>query len=313
MESFKPPRKSVLKRYLTDPLLYLGVALIVIGVSIATLYRQEKSSLVQRVSFLKGNLQIASNNNAAKSPEPPVIERQIAAEKPAVTEPVNPAPPAEAALAVAAKATVPAPAPSPALKAAAASPQVHIYYAEVPRAALEKIYEESQATGQFNTFGDYTAGILPDVAKRLSSPTLKISVLDRAEKSITKAQQMFAGVHDGELEDDIGLNTFIELGESENPNVFRGNLEVVRTWKEAASERAPASIQKSSYPAVFEMAPGAGFFIAGIMPRGPASTAAVGAHEEELTKQGPFQILKSPSFQSKESEFVIFVEFEKKP
>ncbi|RYZ84139.1 MAG: hypothetical protein EOP04_18620 [Proteobacteria bacterium] len=311
MVSFKPPRKSVVKAYLTDPMTYLAVALLVIGVSIATLYKKEQSTLVQRVSFLKGNnLQIASTNGLSTSGTNQTMngnggaQRNIAAESAAPAAPQPMTPPAATSTVVPASATIATP-PAAAAATSIAGPTVHVYYAEVPRVALEKLYQESQETGQFNSFGDYTAGILPDVAKRIASPLLKIRVLQKTDKSIAKAQQLFTGIQDPELGDAIGLNTFIELAEMEN-NVFRGNLEIVRSWKEF-SDRAPASIQKNSYPAVFELSPGAGFFVAGVLPRTRS------AHEDELSKQGPFQILKSQSFHNKESEFVIFIEFEKKP
>lgn len=323
MVSFKPPRKSVVKVYLTDPLTYLALAFVIIGISIATLYKEEQSTLVQRVSFLKGNnLQIASTNGlsvanqgqATARPDQSTAnldqatakqntmngnggnQRNIAAENksPAAPQPMTPPTSTSTVVPVSAKTAVDG-----------AGPVVHVYYAEVPRAALEKLYQESQETGQFNSFGDYTAGILPDVAKRIASPLLKIRVLEKTDKSISKAQQVFTGIQDSDVGEMIGLNTFIELAEMEN-NIFRGNIEIVRSWKDY-SERAPAAIQKNSYPAVFELNPGAGFFMAGVLPRTRS------AHEEELSKQGPFQILKSQSFHNKESEFVIFIEFEKKP
>lgn len=306
MQSFKPPRKSVLKSYLTDPLLYLAIALIIVGVSIATLYKKDKSNLAQRVSFLKGNVQIASTNGLDKKSSMETAVARLEAEVPSASPPKDTAPEVETTRRMASVETA-SPSAAAATKPAAAinGPVVRVYYAEVPRHALERLYAESQATGQFNSFGDYTAGILPDVAKRISAPSLKILVLEKAEKSITKAVQLFAGVHDHELEDVIGLSTYIELAEIEN-NSFRGNIEVIRSLRENG-ERASGSIQKNSYPAIFELGPGAGFFIAGVLPHGQLP------HEEQLVKQGPFRILKSPSFQNKESEFVIFIEFEKKP
>lgn len=306
MTAFKPPRKSAFMRYATDPLMYLIMALLVIGVSITTLYKKDKTDLAQRVKFLKGSLQIASTNGqdakteATAAPEAPQAV--------AVAESV----PAPTASLVAAPAT-------PAANAAVASgtTTAHIYYTEVPRRALERLYEESQATGQFNSFGDYTAGILPDVQKRITAEGLKIRILEKTAKTVTKNQQWFTGIHDNELDEDLGLSTFIELAESDN-NVFRGNLEIVRSLRELDLDKrslaatdpnaaAPAP-QKNSYPAIFEMGPGSGFFISGVLPR---KTRIV--HEEELTRKGPFEILRSPAFQNKETEFVIFIEFEKKP
>ncbi len=307
MMAFKPPRQSAFKRYATDPMMYLIIALVVIGVSITTLYKKDRTDLAQRVKFLKGTLQIASTNGQEE-------RKELVAEQ-------------EAAPAVAAETTAPAPrAPIPvaapataAVTAGAASgiTTAYIYYTEVPRRALERLYEESQATGQFNSFGDYTAGILPDVQKRITAEGLKIRVLEKSEKTITKNQQWFTGLHDNELDEDMGLSTFIELAETDS-NIFRGNLEIVRTLREAdmdkralaavdATAAAPAP-QKNSYPAIFEMAPGSGFFIAGVLPRKTRI-----AHEEELSRKGPFEVLRSPAFQNKETEFVIFIEFEKKP
>ena len=298
MESYKPPRKSFLKSYLTDPLLYLATALVVIGLSIGMLYKKQRSSLTQNMSFLKGTLQIASTNGSQGKLDEPH------------SGPLPPPPPIPSTQSPSVAQTAPA---SVAVKAAAATsgPIVRIYYTEVPRRALEKLFEESQETGQFNSFGDYSAGILPDVAKRISSSGLKIQILDKTEKAITKTQQLFAGVHDSELSDYVGFNTYIELADADSDTV-RGNLEIVRNWKEGG-ERTPASIQKSSFPAVFEMGHGAGFFISGIMPRGPSPHDFGNGAPDDLAKQGAFQILKSQSFQNKESEFVIFVEFEKKP
>lgn len=308
MMAFKPPRQSAFKRYATDPLMYLIIALVVIGVSITTLYKKDKTDLAQRVKFLKGTLQIASTKGHDAKKEA-VAEQE--APQAAAGAPV-PAPVASVA-ATAAPAT-------PAATAAVASgtTTAYIYYAEVPRRALERLYEESQATGQFNSFGDYTAGILPDVQKRITAEGLKIRILEKSEKTITKNQQWFTGMHDSELDEDMGLSTFIELAETDS-NVFRGNLEIVRTLREVdntdkralaavdASTAAPAP-QKNSYPAIFEMGPGSGFFISGVLPRKTRI-----AHEEELSRKGPFEVLRSPAFQNKETEFVIFIEFEKKP
>jgi len=313
METFKPPRQSPVARYLKDPLLYLVIAFVVIGITIFTLYKNDKSDLAQRVRFLKGSLQIANTNGQNKVSSEDEASTEVAAPKEvaAVT-------PTEVTTLAAAAEKVAAPSPSASKAATTLSgPTVYIYYAEVPHAALERLYQESQATGQFNSFGDYTAGILPDMQKRIMAPGMKIQILEKSEKSIAKTQQWFTGIHDSEFDEDLGLSTFIELTESEG-NIFRGNLEIVRSLREveldksrglAAVEQGLGSAQKSSYPAIFELGPGYGFFIAGVLPR-----KAQIAHEEELASKAPtFNILKSPAFQSKQSEFVIFIEFEKKP
>jgi len=310
MIAFKPPRQSAFKRYAKDPLMYLMIALIAIGISITSLYKKDKTDLAARVKFLKGTLQIASTKGqegkkefaAEQAAPPPPVSAQVGA-------------PAAPAASIAAAATAP-PAP-PTAAVASGTVTAYVYYAEVPRRALERLFEESQATGQFNSFGDYTAGILPEVEKRITAEGLKIRVLEKSVKVIAKNQQWFSGIHDSEFDEDLGLSTFIELAEHEN-NVFRGNLEIVRSLREIddktrnmatvdPSAAAPGP-QKNSYPAIFEMGAGSGFFISGVLPRKTRI-----AHEEELTRRGPFEILRSPAFQNKESEFVIFIEFDKKP
>jgi hypothetical protein len=39
---------------------------------------------------------------------------------------------------------------------------------------LQGIYEMSRGTGQFMSFGDYTAGILPEIEKRITPSNLNI-------------------------------------------------------------------------------------------------------------------------------------------
>ncbi|MBK9323972.1 MAG: hypothetical protein IPM97_13685 [Bdellovibrionaceae bacterium] len=302
MESYRPPRKSKWKSYLTDPLLYLAVALVVIGVSIGVLYKKDRSNLTQKGPFLKGTLQIASTNGSDSD--------RLRSRGEVPSPPSPPPPPAISSTTTAS----PPSSPTAAIKTAVTGTSgffVRIYYAEVPRRSLEKLYEESQDTGQFNSFGDYTAGILPEVAQRVNSSGLKIRILEKVEKAIGKTQQLFTGVHDSELAEYIGFNTVIELADTDNDTI-RGNLEIIRNWKDGG-ERSPASLQKSSFPAVFEMNHGAGFFISGIMPRGPSPHGFGNGAPDDIAKIPTFEILKSRSFQNKESEFVIFVEFDKKP
>lgn len=323
METFKPPRKPLFARLFKDPLIYLATALVVTGVLIFNLYKQDKSDIAQRVKFLKGSLQIASTNgqdkrdthppDAPQISEPPRQKNVEPAALTASTEPTEVKPSAPVA---------PTP-PSATVNDKAMSatdPVVSVYYAEVPQYALERLYQESQATGQFNSFGDYTAGILPDIHSRIQASGLKIRVLEKSEKAISKVQQWFTGIRDPESDEEMGLSTFIEITDSEN-QVIRGNLEIVRSLREVDLEKsrglgatdtsaaAAGVLQKSSFPAQFELGPGYGFFVAGVLPRKTQI-----AHLEQLTEKAPsFSLLKSAAFQNKQTEFVIFIEFEKKP
>lgn len=327
-ETFQRPRASAWQKTLASPVLFLGIAIIAAFLFFKTYYKQDTANLTQRVRFLKGSLQIAnhSSNNSGETkpaePEAASPTREIATVNPAPAAP--PTADAGNSAAVTGTTTAAAPAPSSAIAPTTAAsllgpgtpahgvvageePSVTIYYAEVPRRAFEKIQEESQATGQFNSFGDYTAGILPDVQKRIYADALKIQIHEKSQERISKDRKWFTGIHDAELEEDVGLGTFIELSDTEN-NTFRGNIQIVRSWYESAENGNGGSVQKTSYPAIFELSPGAGFFIAGVLPR-----KAHVAHEARLPSKGAFQILKSTPFQNNESEFVIFIEFRKKP
>jgi hypothetical protein len=314
-ETFKPPRKSAFKSFITSPALFLGIAIIATVVFFKTVHKPDTASLTKRVQFLKGTLQIA-NRSSEKSAEP--ASRDIASTDTAAAAPesAQAAAPAATSTTAALIAQEPAPAATvaatvlaPAAKVAlnADEPNVTAYYAEVPSRAMDKIREESQATGQFNSFGDYTAGILPELEKRIRSEALKIQILETTQRNITNNEHWFHGIHDAEFDEELGLTTLVELSDFEN-GTFHGRAEIIRSWRDAADAGTPGALQKTSYPAIFELNPGAGLFIAGVLPR-----KSHVAHLAELTGKKPFQVLDSVSFQNKESEFVIFIEFKKKP
>jgi hypothetical protein len=78
--------------------------------------------------------------------------------------------------------------------------------------------------------------------------------------------------------------------------VFRGSVDVVRSWKE-----------KKPYPAVIEITPGASFFMTSIIPRTSPSDGST-----EIFAVSPFQVIKSTAFRGQQSEVLLIVEFEKK-
>jgi hypothetical protein len=308
-----------LSRLLKSPVLFLGIAIVAAFLVFKNFQQHEGASLTERVQFLKGSSRIATHSAPASAPTPEAPAREVAS-APKVEEHSLVAPATAPATTMAVAAEIPkAPAASPtvagsptaaAAKAAisADEPSVFVYYAEVPVRSLQKIFEESQATGQFNSFGDYTAGILPDMEKRIHSKSLEIKFAEPNPVNISRFKEgLFTGVHDAELKENIGLTTFIELTEAENNN-FSGRLDIIRAWRERAENGGGVSVQKTSFPAIFELNHGAGFFIAGVLPQKTNPSL-----EQGLASESSFQILKSQQFQSKLSEFVIFIEFRKKP
>ncbi len=183
------------------------------------------------------------------------------------------------------------------------SQQLIVTYAEVNRSLLNALFEASQSTGQFMNFKDYTAGILPGIEKRLQNNGIKILHKETRALGSSKSMQWFYGLKDRRNPNtDIGMTTFFELNELENNNL-RGNIEIQRTWREQGATGG-IEIQRKSFPAIFEINTGTGFFLSGIMP-----LQSFMENEDELTSIDVFKILHSAQFKSGESEFVIFIEF----
>lgn len=185
------------------------------------------------------------------------------------------------------------------------SPQLIVHYAEVDRRALNGVYDSSRRTGQFMSFGEYTAGILPDIGKRINSPLVQILHKEVRSLDSGKSLQWSYGLKDRtDPSVEIGLTTFFEIGELDTNNL-RGNLEIQRTWREQ-SPNGGFEIQRKSFPAIFELNDETGFFMSGVMP-----VHSNLENEEALTSIDIYQVLKSAKFRSGESDFVIFIEFEK--
>ncbi|MBO9667720.1 MAG: hypothetical protein J7501_13015 [Bdellovibrio sp.] len=307
MESFKPAAPPWYQQFFGNPLVQVGLLLVVAGSAGFYIYQRGRENMHDRVTYLKSNLQINASQKGAV-PTPPTTEFVEESADPEHLEAASTDAPAAVSLA-ATKTDV---TPSPEAKKDATrnvakinGPHLIVYYAEVPRSALGRIVDASRGTGQFMSFSDYTAGILPGIDRRMDAPGVKI--LHREDRPIDagKTLQWFYGLKDRRNPNvEIGLTTFFELADIDTNNM-RGNLEIQRTWREAA----PAGnfeIQRKSFPAIFEIGGGTGFFLSGVMP-----TQSNLENEDELTSIDVYKILRSPQFRAGDSEFVIFIEFGK--
>ncbi|WP_413559977.1 hypothetical protein [Bdellovibrio sp. HCB209] len=191
-----------------------------------------------------------------------------------------------------------------ALAAKTSGPHLTVYYAEVVRPTLGRFMEASRGTGQFMTFADYSAGIIPAIGGRVQAAGVKI--LHKEERNLNNAKtlQWSYGIKDrGNPAVEIGLTTFFELADVEG-NSIRGNLEIQRTWREAGASGG-FEVQRKSFPAIFEIGGETGFFMTGVMP-----TQSNLENDDELTSIDVYKVLRSPQFRAGESEFVIFVEYD---
>lgn len=336
MENYRPKQKSVVKKIFDSAVLQFGVLFLLAGGAAFFLYQRDQASLKARVSYLKGSVQINSTDNQASKAfvekafdEAPAAEAQSVAAALAATDAVGNA---------AAASTDKKPDDTKAATAAkTAGPVLRVFYAEVSRAALQRIFEESQNTGQFMTFkDDYSAGIIPNIDSKLSPSNTNIKILHKEERPLEmgKSLQWFYGLKDRQEPDtEIGLTTFIEMNEIGGGN-YRGNMEIQRSWREIgdgsandAGSDSPlggpsvggagaggpggigrvTTIQRRSFPAIFEIGSSTGFFISGVMPYKTNLDS-----EDDLTNMDVFKIIKSDEFQRKGSDFVIFVELDPK-
>lgn len=326
MENYRPPQPSFAKKIFGNPALQVGAVLAIAAVVGLGVYQRHRSDLEDRVSYLKNGPQIARGVSS------PAGEHEAAEEAPLAEAPTAAAFAAgETTAPAAAEGEVTAQASSAtgtgegtaktadakagdAKKAATPAKTgetiVRVFFAEVAVPALEQIFEESAATGQFNRMGDFIAGIIPDLGKKISPSNRDIKILYREQKTIEPGRPLmfFQGIHGGEPDFETGLSYYIELTESD-ANTFRGNVEIIRSWRELQSPPGPgatALVTKKTFPAVFELGRGSGFFMSGLLPR----TSNVD-NADELTSVSPFQILRSNSFRASASEAVLFIEFDR--
>lgn len=316
IENFKPATPPAWKRFFGNPLIQLSLVVLVAGGVGITLYQKGQQNLERRVSYLKSTVQINETGGQVEIPPPP----NPSSEDLQAQESVQSSETSDGA--IDAYKVEPTPANSGSAVAEAAAPELTdrtaravaktgahliVYYTEVPRGRLNAIFGASRSTGQFMNFNEYTAGILPDFDKNFMNRS-DIKILHKEDRPLTSSRTLQWSYT---LKDrnnpavEIGLTTFFELNDFDNNNL-RGNLEIQRNWREPAPGGG-FELQRKSFPAIFEIGGETGFFMSGVMP--PASN--MGPGEDQLMNFEIYKILRSPQFRSGESDFVIFVDFEK--
>ncbi len=316
MENFKPASPPAWKKFFGSPLVQLSLLVVIAGGVGVTLYQKGQRNLERRVSYLKSTVQINSANNGEPMPVSALASDTVAETPPTEQASQEPAATDANGAVTAYKVTSPqevAPASEKNDKdkkdarpvASAGAPHLVVYYAEVARGPLNRIVESSRRTGQFMNFNDYAAGILPKMDEALNAPHVKILHKEDRPLNNSKTLQWFYGLKDRrDPSVEIGLTTFFELNEMDAGNL-RGNLEIQRTWREM-NPSGQVEIQRKSFPAIFEIGGDTGFFMSGVMP-----SQSNLENDDELTAMDVYKILRSPQFRMGDSEFVIFVEFEK--
>ncbi len=290
METFKPAEPSFFQKTFGSTAFQVTLLFLIAFGAAFFLYQKKSQNIQARVNYLKGSFQVNSTENQPSNKAIDIEStEQVESEE------------AAAATGSARSLIVPSATPIAASAASTKGSVLRITYAEVSKALLQTIFEDSQGTGQFMSFKDYSAGIIPNLEKKfLSNPSVKILHRDESPLTIGKNMQWFYGLKDRLYPDlEIGMTTFIELGDVDGAN-YRGNLEIQRSWREGPG---PTGIQRRSFPAIFEIGATSGFFISSVMPHRSNLE-----NDDELVNIDVYKILKSEEFQRFDSDFVIFVE-----
>lgn len=310
IETFKPQTVSSTKKFFTNPLLQLSLIVLAAGGIGFSFYQDYKTQQAVKPAPASRLLQVASSTsgfNPQATADAAAAAEVSGSEAEGATESAS----TEASLLGASAAAAPeapiadaeaSPTPNTAATPAKApgAPHLTVYYAEVSRPELQSLFDQSQTTGQFMSFGDYTAGILPGLEKRITPSNLNIKVLHREVRTVEAKTPVRLAYG----KPSVGLEVFIDPTELDAQS-FRGNMDVRRTWVELGSNQAPEPSRKS-FPASIELTSAAGFFISGVLPRKTPVD-----NDNEIANIDVFRILRSPAFQRGDTEFVIFIEFDR--
>lgn len=319
IDAFRPAAVPLWKKIFSNLFVQIALLLIVAGGAGISVYQKEQDNLERRVAYLNTAPQVASTsgspqdfqateNDDSNFPSTNELPTDQASQTPSegnvtlatakmmsneTTAPVPTSPSAASSTALVTNQTDP-------------KPQLIIKYAEVSRQTLSNFVSLSRATGQFMSFNEYSAGILPGMMKALSSAGVRTLAIDKSNAKVNPGTfyESFVGISDPtDLSRRIGFNLAMAFTDIED-GVLRGNIELQRYWRELRPPGEP-QVQRRDFPAIFEIGRDSGFFIFGMLPR----RTNLDNREDELIRQDVFKILRSPQFQSEESEFVIFIEF----
>ncbi len=304
MESFKPSAPSMAQRILSNPLLHLFLAFILVCVVIIFVRLHSKEEIANRVQFLKGGPTLVSRGNGltglAKTtnlPPPP---------PPGPSSQQMPPPP-----------TSPSHLPAMALASGAEknesldegkkgfgdSVRMHLSFAEVDHQIMESLRQESRSTGQFTEFGDFKAGAIPSGKKATSERGVRI--LQKADEKLDR-EHMSASANIGEAKTDgsfLGVTYSVLLTQIDG-NTIRGEIEVLQNFHESTDLNDPPV--RRTYPSTtFELTTGQSWMVSLNLPSFPQE------EPDSASAEGIMRIFQSPQYKSKQTEFTLFFEFDR--
>lgn len=313
ISNYKPPELPLFDRLVRNPLIQLVFVGLIIFFVASTLIKKKNTSVSDRVSYLKGNLQISSQkpNSTSFSGNPPQ-EVQIADSTPPSSangvdnnkdagSPLNRQKTNDAVAAFAAN-----------TKSNENTDHkfrhiVKISYYEMNNRVRNMMFDESRTTGQFNFFNEYYyAGLLTQFQHKLKSFGNQVVLLHSEVKNVddNKTISWFHGLESANTDNHLGLRYTLDMSESD-PGQFRLNFEILKSWKEGVGSNA--TIEKTSFPMQIEMQKSSTAFIGGILI--PPTTNQ--ENDDYISSVPPFSILKSRLFRGEQTQLIILIEIEK--
>ena len=314
ISNYKPPKLSLFDRLTRNPLIQLAFVGLIIFFVASTIIKKKNPSVSDRVSYLKGNLQISSQKpNSTNFNDSPQQQVQIAEPTAKTTPSANltdsnsagQLPPVQQK-----SNDATAPAVNTKMNGSSENKSHHVVkisYYEVNKRVRQMMFDESQTTGQFNFFNeDYYAGLLTQFQHKLKSFGNQVVLLHSEVKNVddSKTISWFHGLESSNTENHIGFRYTLDVVEPD-PGMFKLNFEILKSWKEGVGVNAV--IEKTSFPMQIEMQKTSAAFIGGILIPPPTNQE----NDDYISSIPPFSILKSRIFRGNQSQLVIIIEVEK--
>lgn len=170
------------------------------------------------------------------------------------------------------------------------STEIKLIFAEVQRDDLMAWTIESQRQDLYQTFIDFSAGIIPGFKTKFQSKYKELKT-EQKKLFLRKPQAILLGKTIDDTSEFIGFQTNLDLKSQDNQNT-KGHINITKITRYG----------KTELPIEFELQKDAIFFM-------NWKTAMTGFENENLLfTTPPFQILKSADFLNQKTEFIILIE-----
>ena len=174
-----------------------------------------------------------------------------------------------------------------------------MHFVEMTHDFYQKMMQKSISTGRYETFTDYSAGVIDNKNKSLSmAKSGALRPLQKTNLSIAsllrkkeKGEERFFGDFVPQIGLKAGFTVYIEVTEYQKGTV-KGYIELLREMKGIGN-----SDLQNTYSLGFELPPRAILFFSNLMP----SNMTFPENKLSYLKHPLFQIFKSPSFKEKRS------------